>query len=997
MAPPPNFIKGVGRLATDRYDFQDHLEGINPPGFTDFRHTADQIDMNPPVLGGATTVQSTLNDVATFIAAQAGAGQGFVTVGSGYDTYHNANGQQNFDPNVPSLDTLLNPVFASIVAFQAAVAAGSGNPPPVTTGFERIKFGGIVVIEAGTYIVRQPINVPPGITLLGEGYGTKIVNATNLNTSILPPQVRTPSLITASTGSPVLITVSPPLPSLVNGSYINISNAGSLGNGSGTWTISNVTNITNVSTSFTLNNNSGIPASNFIGGLVTTMAPVFIIDQDNNRIAPPGDDGAVDTNLFMFSEETKIANMVIADNFVEPTALGDPTNYRLPQNYTSSTYLYPPPLIQQTAGSSLILDGVILMGRASINNTAGSGVVSAVTGTAIDLVSEWLDGYATAFASPSVLKVVNCFIDGFSAAILFFSTNGGADYLEVNNSKIRAYGYFDGYGTNVGNNFMFGINDSTTKIVDNILYANTPAMSNIGTYVLVNSTVGTVPAKQARGKLTFATNDLVVSKIFTPSNSVNSSISNIAVIPTNISNYLSIFDYGNNLQDQFDLSINGTSSLQITTDGIIGPNNINIVPNGLALHTPNAGINLSPNYTDSTVGSISGISSTTISPTINLTSTASSVTAVSRVTINPSSIASPAMGFTGVSSAIVEISTADNQFPNSGSISIDAGTSLDLACLSGPILITNETVSSSATGSTASITVSGTVVTLTGGLGFNANAAPFATVVISNALNSANNGIFTITSVVSNTSITYTNLNTQQGADGYNGSIIWEVYPGGTINVNTFIGDTNIQSRGTLNIFQQSALVGDGTGNNINISAQSTSTASKPGGDVVIISGVSGVGNISPSAVRIQGVNVNNAKGGGLVIYPLQGTVNTQHVINAVYPCVCSTPTSGANVQFLSLFMPNFTSAMIEIVWTRRINTGSFIGSFPGNRGAILAACHTGSVNTDNVNPTVAYSGGSFDVNTNIVIGTGTNTVTFSAVPTGTADDWQIIVTVNLM
>jgi len=39
----PNFKPGVGRLATDRFDMQDHIEGKN------FRHPASAIDMNPIV------------------------------------------------------------------------------------------------------------------------------------------------------------------------------------------------------------------------------------------------------------------------------------------------------------------------------------------------------------------------------------------------------------------------------------------------------------------------------------------------------------------------------------------------------------------------------------------------------------------------------------------------------------------------------------------------------------------------------------------------------------------------------------------------------------------------------------------------------------------------------------------------------------------------------------------------------------------------------------
>jgi hypothetical protein len=48
----PNYKKDVGRLATDRYDFEDHVEG------TRFRHKADQIDLFPTLVIGATTTEN---------------------------------------------------------------------------------------------------------------------------------------------------------------------------------------------------------------------------------------------------------------------------------------------------------------------------------------------------------------------------------------------------------------------------------------------------------------------------------------------------------------------------------------------------------------------------------------------------------------------------------------------------------------------------------------------------------------------------------------------------------------------------------------------------------------------------------------------------------------------------------------------------------------------------------------------------------------------------
>jgi hypothetical protein len=45
----PNYKKDVGRLATDRYDFEEHIKGI------DFRHNADAIDVIPNLVVGSTT------------------------------------------------------------------------------------------------------------------------------------------------------------------------------------------------------------------------------------------------------------------------------------------------------------------------------------------------------------------------------------------------------------------------------------------------------------------------------------------------------------------------------------------------------------------------------------------------------------------------------------------------------------------------------------------------------------------------------------------------------------------------------------------------------------------------------------------------------------------------------------------------------------------------------------------------------------------------------
>lgn len=183
--PPntPNFKPGQGRIATDLYDFKKHTDGY------DFNHDASQIEINDPgsVFGNASNVEDALVNLS--MAATAEARQTFLTLGDGYDTWHNANGTTNFDNSVPSLDLLLNPIFNAII-----------NNTSLPIAYQRLKNGGVIVLKSGTYIVKQTINVPAGITIMGEGYGTKIINGTNLDFSYYPPRRKT-----VQTSAPVFL------------------------------------------------------------------------------------------------------------------------------------------------------------------------------------------------------------------------------------------------------------------------------------------------------------------------------------------------------------------------------------------------------------------------------------------------------------------------------------------------------------------------------------------------------------------------------------------------------------------------------------------------------------------------------------------------------------------------------------------------------------------------------------------------------------------------
>lgn len=145
-----NRFEGSGRpreggfSATHKQDFVAHVTG------GDWRHTGDQIDMNPPIdtsnfVFEAPTVQETLQKFATYLNQ---IGHGYVTIGDGYD----------------------------ISASDFEVAPGTTAQQAFLDAFDhpRLANGGVVLVKAGTYRLTQTVNVPAGITILGEPSGTYV-------------------------------------------------------------------------------------------------------------------------------------------------------------------------------------------------------------------------------------------------------------------------------------------------------------------------------------------------------------------------------------------------------------------------------------------------------------------------------------------------------------------------------------------------------------------------------------------------------------------------------------------------------------------------------------------------------------------------------------------------------------------------------------------------------------------------------------------------------
>lgn len=136
-----------GKSAVHLHDFKVHTTG------EDFRHTADQLDMSPQLAGSFAdpTVQGTLEKLVSAITSGDG---GFISIGK--DGYSDS----------ATVDFLVTDSFSLNNALEAAFTHA------------RLVNGGIILIKAGTYRLFTTVNVPAGISIMGEISGTHIIGAT---------------------------------------------------------------------------------------------------------------------------------------------------------------------------------------------------------------------------------------------------------------------------------------------------------------------------------------------------------------------------------------------------------------------------------------------------------------------------------------------------------------------------------------------------------------------------------------------------------------------------------------------------------------------------------------------------------------------------------------------------------------------------------------------------------------------------------------------------
>lgn len=140
-----------GALAARKQDLIAHSQGNY------IRHLADQIDMVVPIpnlLG--TTVEAQMHSLEGLFAS---VGSGFISIGNaGPDGYSGPDGYALGSYNV---NTVATPTLQS--AMQAALLDS------------RLKGGGVLLILSGTYVLTGTVEIPAGITIMGEDAGTLII------------------------------------------------------------------------------------------------------------------------------------------------------------------------------------------------------------------------------------------------------------------------------------------------------------------------------------------------------------------------------------------------------------------------------------------------------------------------------------------------------------------------------------------------------------------------------------------------------------------------------------------------------------------------------------------------------------------------------------------------------------------------------------------------------------------------------------------------------
>jgi len=179
----PDFVPGVGRLVTDRYDFQSHVDG------TGFRHQANQIDLFPTVVISG----NTYTDVQDAIGALATAVSGIV---------------------VPQATAS---VFGIIKLGGDLAGIGSSAAAPIVGGLQGRPVQnlspttGQVLTWTGSYWTPASSSFTPGGDLAGTGSSQQVIGLTGVSSGPLHVVNATADVIQFGINSQTLITQNAPV------------------------------------------------------------------------------------------------------------------------------------------------------------------------------------------------------------------------------------------------------------------------------------------------------------------------------------------------------------------------------------------------------------------------------------------------------------------------------------------------------------------------------------------------------------------------------------------------------------------------------------------------------------------------------------------------------------------------------------------------------------------------------------------------------------------
>ena len=289
FTPPPqvpNFNFPVGRIATDRYDFEAHLEGVNPPPANapkqNFRHNATQIDLSPAVtIGGNpfTTVQGAITILGTLVTPTPPPPATPTTLG----VVKLTGDITGINGNSVTVSGLRNRPVANLAPVTGNILTFNGTTwTPSNTISGNLTVGGILTIT-GLFTASGGLTIPTGQNFTA--------NSGSLSTFSSPVVLNSGANLTISTGSDII---------MQTGTLLQINAGGGAG----------VSGFFNVASGGTLNIQSGGSEVVQSGGNITANVGSTVII--NGEIDIGGATGHIGGPSFVISSTIRLTQLPVS-------------------------------------------------------------------------------------------------------------------------------------------------------------------------------------------------------------------------------------------------------------------------------------------------------------------------------------------------------------------------------------------------------------------------------------------------------------------------------------------------------------------------------------------------------------------------------------------------------------------------------------------------------------------------------------------------------------